>query len=102
MSSGNLCQLVTDALKKKGLRRSARRCLRGSCSGDRCPEEEGIKTSKAFCFLLLTGDRCPEEEGIKTACFHPTVPVFCTGDRCPEEEGIKTEAHAQLHGLVVW
>ena len=39
--------LVTDALKKKGLRP---RCKYGSLTlgtGDRCPEEEGIKTLQA-------------------------------------------------------
>ena len=105
---------MTDALKKKGLRLldGLGFCLQ--LPGDRCPEEEGIKTGKPLSLLeRLSGDRCPEEEGIKTLLviltrrqdlvtdalkkkgLRPTPGFFCPafpGDRCPEEEGIKTRA----------
>jgi len=39
-------KLVTDALKKKGLRPSRRSSRPSTHPGDRCPEEEGIKTQR--------------------------------------------------------
>jgi len=84
-------KLVTDALKKKGLRRARRAACRCLPAGDRCPEEEGIKTVLSPMFgRVVAGDRCPEEEGIKTACCVAIAANCSAGDRCPEEEGIKT------------
>jgi len=110
---------VTDALKKKGLRHSASLAATAALAGDRCPEEEGIKTRVEYVpSQEAAGDRCPEEEGIKTAEFASAAAFFClvtdalkkkglrrllpgffagtaTGDRCPEEEGIKTTGTVQ-------
>jgi len=45
--------LVTDALKKKGLRLQVVLGGQGARAGDRCPEEEGIKT-------VVLASYCPQ------------------------------------------
>ena len=66
--------LVTDALKKKGLRPpSSPQSTHFELVTDAL-KKKGLRPANAQEFLLgLSGDRCPEEEGIKTRAAGPGV-----------------------------
>jgi len=96
--SGPLEFVGRDAPSQRGLKLAHVRLLglvRSLCR-KRCPESEGIETTRRRRYRWTPPDRrkrCPESEGIETRALRDSSSASCAScrKRCPESEGIETE-----------